>query len=58
MTPLDNDPAYWLREHGDKLLAYARQWVNGHASAEDVLQEAFVNFWRHRESTRHPLTYL
>jgi len=53
-----NDPAYWLREHGPKLLAYARQWVGDHTTAEDVLQEAFVNFWRHRHGVRHPLTYL
>ena len=53
-----NDPAYWLREHGPKLLAYARQWAGDHATAEDVLQEAFVNFWRNRDSVRHPLTYL
>ena len=58
MTQDKNDPAYWLREHGPKLLAYARQWAGDHASAEDVLQEAFVSFWRHRESVRHPLTYL
>lgn len=53
-----NDPAYWLGEHAAKLLAYARQWVDCHASAEDVFQEAFLRFWRNRERVRHPLTYL
>ena len=58
MQPAESDPAYWLREQAPKLLAYARQWVDSHASAEDVFQEAFVKFWRHRDSAREPLTYL
>ena len=58
MTQAENDPAYWLREHGPKLLAYAQQLTGCHASAEDVLQEAFVSFWRRRESVREPLVYL
>ena len=52
------DPDYWLREHGPKLLAFACQWVNCRAEAEDVFQEAFVRFWQTRESVREPLLYL
>src|SRR6266478_5688737 len=28
------------------LLLFARQWVRSRADAEDVVQEAFVRFWR------------
>jgi len=31
-----------------KLLLYARQWVSSAADAEDVVQNAFVRFWRHQ----------
>ena len=58
MRQAESDPTYWLREHAPKLLAYARQWVGCHASAEDVFQEAFVKFWRKRNGVRDPLTYL
>ena len=58
MSGPDSDPASWIGEHGPKLLAYARQWTGSHADAEDVFQEAFVRFWRSRESARDPLTYL
>ena len=43
-----------------KLLLFARQWVGSVADAEDVVQTAFVKFWRHRPdaSTEHyPLLY-
>ena len=52
------DPDYWLREHGPKLLAFACQWVDCRAEAEDVFQEAFVRFWQSRDSVREPLLYL
>jgi len=32
----------WLREHGNKLLLFARQQTRSIADAEDVLQEALV----------------
>ncbi|WP_018971023.1 RNA polymerase sigma factor [Rubritalea marina] len=32
----------WLREHGSKLLLFARQQTRSHADAEDILQEALV----------------
>src|SRR5882724_9485029 len=38
----------WFHEHGPKLLLCARQWTRSMADAEDVVQEAFVRFWRHQ----------
>ncbi len=32
----------WLKEHGSKLLLFARQQTRSHADAEDVLQDALV----------------
>jgi RNA polymerase sigma-70 factor (ECF subfamily) len=53
-----DDPLYWLREHGPRLIAFARQFVACRADAEDVFQEAFVHFWQNRETAREPLLYL
>jgi len=58
MKPAENDPAYWLDEHAPRLLAYARQWASSAAAAEDIFQDAFVRFWRKRQSVRDPVTYL
>nr|ALS90107.1 AsnC-type helix-turn-helix domain protein [uncultured bacterium] len=33
-------------ELGPGLLLFARQWVRSRADAEDIVQEAFVRFWR------------
>jgi RNA polymerase sigma-70 factor (ECF subfamily) len=38
----------WFQLHGPKLLLCARQWTRCAADAEDVLQDAFVRFWRHQ----------
>lgn len=35
------------------LLLFARQWVRSSADAEDVLQEAFVRFWRRNHDIRN-----
>jgi RNA polymerase sigma-70 factor (ECF subfamily) len=48
----------WLDEHGPALVLFARQWVASHADAEDVLQEAFVRFWRSRSAVEEPVAYL
>lgn len=38
----------WLKEHGSRLLLCARQWTSSLAEAEDVLQEAFVRYWKNQ----------
>jgi RNA polymerase sigma-70 factor (ECF subfamily) len=54
-----HDPwAVWLDRHGAALVMLARQWVACRADAEDVVQEAFVRFWRSRERAADPAAYL
>jgi RNA polymerase sigma-70 factor (ECF subfamily) len=48
----------WLDRHGPALVLLARQWVASRADAEDVVQEAFVRFWRTRERVLDPTAYL
>ena len=36
----------WLDRYTPRLLLFARRWVTCHADAEEVVQEAFVRFWR------------
>jgi RNA polymerase sigma-70 factor, ECF subfamily len=38
----------WFHLYGPKLLLCARQWTASLADAEDVVQEAFIRFWRHQ----------
>lgn len=38
----------WFEAFGPKLLLCARQWTRSLADAEDVVQEAFVRYWRHQ----------
>ncbi len=38
----------WYQTYGPKLLLCARQWTHHASDAEDVVQEAFVRFWRHQ----------
>jgi RNA polymerase sigma-70 factor (ECF subfamily) len=40
----------WFQLYGPKLLLCARQWTRSLADAEDVVQEAFVRFWRHQRN--------
>jgi len=40
----------WFQLYGPKLLLCARQWTRSLADAEDVVQEAFVRFWRHQRA--------
>src|SRR5688572_20701239 len=49
---------FWLDEHGAALVLLARQWVVTQADAEDVVQEAFVRFWRTRHRVSDPVAYL
>src|SRR5436305_3643590 len=48
----------WLDQHGPALVLLARQWVASRADAEDVVQEAFVRFWRSRQRATDPAAYL
>ena len=38
----------WFTTYGPKLLLCARQWTRSLADAEDVVQEAFVRYWRNQ----------
>ena len=38
----------WFAEHGARLRLVARQWTRCDADADDVLQEAFIRFWKHQ----------
>ena len=38
----------WFAAHGPKLLLCARLWTRCQSDAEDVVQEAFVRYWRHQ----------
>ena len=48
----------WFARHGAALVLLARQWVPGRADAEDVVQEAFVRFWRSRQRAEDATAYL
>src|SRR2546423_15589407 len=48
----------WLGRHGPAMLLLARQWVGSCADAEDVVQEAFLRFWRARDRGDDPVAYL
>ena len=41
-------------ELGPGLLLFARQWVRSAADAEDIVQEAFVKFWRRKHQIDPP----
>jgi len=53
-----DDWTAWLDAHGPALVLFARQWVPGRADAEDVVQEAFLRFWRSRQRATDPAAYL
>jgi RNA polymerase sigma-70 factor (ECF subfamily) len=49
----------WFRRHGPKLLLCARQWTVSMADAQDVVQDAFVRFWRRQRGlSGEPLALL
>jgi RNA polymerase sigma-70 factor, ECF subfamily len=48
----------WLDRHGPALVLLARQRVASRVDAEDVVQEAFVRFWRSRHRATDPVAFL
>jgi RNA polymerase sigma-70 factor (ECF subfamily) len=48
----------WLEEHGPTLVLVARQYVPSRTDAEDIVQEAFLRFWRARDQAVDPVAYL
>jgi RNA polymerase sigma-70 factor, ECF subfamily len=49
----------WFQLYGPKLLLCARQWTRSASDAEDVVQEAFVRFWRNqRDLPGEPMALL
>lgn len=48
----------WLDDHGPALLLLARQMGLSLADGEDVVQEAFLRFWRSRGQARDEAAYL
>lgn len=53
-----DDWQFWFDRHGPALVLLARQFVRGRADAEDVVQDAFVRFWRTRERVSQPVAFL
>src|SRR6476620_11661527 len=53
-----DDWSAWLARHGRAMLLFARQWAASAADAEDVVQEAFLRFWRSRDRAGDPSAYL
>src|SRR6266567_4927337 len=58
MTNARDEWPVWLDRHGAALVLLARQWVASHADAEDVVQEAFVRFWKSRHRAVDQKAYL
>jgi RNA polymerase sigma-70 factor (ECF subfamily) len=58
MTSTTDDWSSWLAAHGAALVLFARQWLPAVADAEDVVQEAFVRFWRARQRADDPTAFL
>src|SRR5262245_57172167 len=58
MTAAPDDWSAWLGGHGAALVLLARQYAPAHADAEDIVQEAFIRFWRSRQRAADPTAYL
>jgi len=48
----------WIAANGPRLVLFARRWCSDHAEAEELVQEAFIRFWRTRDGVRDPRAYL
>jgi RNA polymerase sigma-70 factor (ECF subfamily) len=49
-TRTDEDWKTCFAQLGPALLLFARRWANCRADAEDIVQDAFVRFWRRERS--------
>jgi RNA polymerase sigma-70 factor (ECF subfamily) len=59
MTEAVGDWQPWFEANAPALVLFARQWTASHADAEDVVQDAFVRFWRDgRHRAEDPKAYL
>lgn len=58
MTAEPGDWQRWFEAHGAALLLFARQWSSSLPDAEDLVQEAFVRFWKTRQGVNDPRAYL
>jgi RNA polymerase sigma-70 factor (ECF subfamily) len=56
--PAADDWQIWFDRHGAALVLLARQFVGSRADAEDIVQEAFVRFWRSRERVAEPAAFV
>src|SRR5262245_2837927 len=48
----------WFDAHGAALLLFARQFVAASADAEDIVQEAFIRYWRSRGQVEEPAPFM
>lgn len=48
----------WINIHGPQLVLFARRWATDQAEAEDIVQDAFIRFWRSRLRVEDPVAYL
>ncbi len=51
-SSLTSDWRTYFDQFGPRLVLFARQWLPDVSDAEDVVQEAFVRFWRKHETPR------
>lgn len=58
MDASEADWQSWLDRHGAALVLLARQFVPAQADAEDIVQDAFIRFWRTRSTVADPAAYL
>jgi RNA polymerase sigma-70 factor (ECF subfamily) len=52
--PTDSDWEQWLAQHAPGLLLFARQQAGCEADAQDLVQEAVVEFWRRQSQGAPP----
>src|SRR5579859_1186834 len=54
----EDDWTAWLNQHGPAMLLLARQWAADQSEAQDIVQEAFLRFWRQRARAADAAAYL